>query len=450
MFGADQGSIKEPFPAGLRVLIVDDDPTSLLILERLLLACHYQGSFDIVMSDLYMPGIDGLQLLEIIRSEMDLPVIMMSIEDRKDIVMKIIIKGACDYLIKPIRMEEIRVIWQHVVRKRRNNISKSYMFSKFLDCVGSDQEDDHHSNFETNIHGDSAFSGNKENNQSSKGKKDEKDDNKDVLVVSKKKPRMIWTTELHDQFVAVVNHMGLKNAVPKKILELMNVPGLTRENVASHLQKYRLHLRMKNENKQMKSRMGVAPMHFQNAVQYPSCLGDTISKQIESQSSVVFSESEAPNLDEQISRYNQRLTSQQIFETGRQQSWYHHGTAEQVMNHLPSTTHAQPVQGMNEDGSVLLLERLLQSSAGIVERSNELAINGMLSPDNYATMRSLVDQHEVEDEIEIEDVQNGSDFDVNGRDFDYAFCSIYDQPMFIVEQHSHEDGLQLLTSSQQS
>lgn len=25
-------------------------------------------------------------------------------------------------------------------------------------------------------------------------------------------------------------------AVPKKILELMNVPGLTRENVASHLQ----------------------------------------------------------------------------------------------------------------------------------------------------------------------------------------------------------------------
>lgn len=36
---------------------------------------------------------------------------------------------------------------------------------------------------------------------------------------------------------------GLKNAVPKSILSLMNVDGMTRENVASHLQKYRLYLR---------------------------------------------------------------------------------------------------------------------------------------------------------------------------------------------------------------
>ncbi|KAI8008889.1 putative two-component response regulator ARR21 [Camellia lanceoleosa] len=36
-------------------------------------------------------------------------------------------------------------------------------------------------------------------------------------------------------------------AVPKKILELMNVPGLTRENVASHLQKYRIFLKRVSE-----------------------------------------------------------------------------------------------------------------------------------------------------------------------------------------------------------
>ena len=36
---------------------------------------------------------------------------------------------------------------------------------------------------------------------------------------------------------------GVKHAVPKTILQLMNVEGMTRENVASHLQKYRLYLK---------------------------------------------------------------------------------------------------------------------------------------------------------------------------------------------------------------
>ena len=35
----------------------------------------------------------------------------------------------------------------------------------------------------------------------------------------------------------------MENAVPKVILKMMNVDGMTRENVASHLQKYRLHLK---------------------------------------------------------------------------------------------------------------------------------------------------------------------------------------------------------------
>ncbi|KAL4335458.1 hypothetical protein GQ457_07G034840 [Hibiscus cannabinus] len=58
-----------------------------------------------------------------------------------------------------------------------------------------------------------------------------------------KRCRLVWTPQLHKRFVDVVAHLGIKNAVPKTIMQLMNVEGLTRENVASHLQKYRLYLK---------------------------------------------------------------------------------------------------------------------------------------------------------------------------------------------------------------
>lgn len=58
-----------------------------------------------------------------------------------------------------------------------------------------------------------------------------------------KRPRLVWTPQLHKRFVDAVAHLGIKNAVPKTIMQLMNVEGLTRENVASHLQKYRLYLK---------------------------------------------------------------------------------------------------------------------------------------------------------------------------------------------------------------
>eukprot|EP00178_Gracilaria_changii_P023933 TRINITY_DN722_c0_g1_i1.p1 TRINITY_DN722_c0_g1~~TRINITY_DN722_c0_g1_i1.p1 ORF type:complete len:461 (-),score=43.93 TRINITY_DN722_c0_g1_i1:2247-3629(-) len=62
-----------------------------------------------------------------------------------------------------------------------------------------------------------------------------------------KKRRLQWTPELHAKFVRAVNQYGIDEAVPKLLLRAMNVPGLTRENVASHLQKYRENLRKKKQ-----------------------------------------------------------------------------------------------------------------------------------------------------------------------------------------------------------
>lgn len=125
------------FPAGLRVLVVDDDPLCLRIVEKMLKRCQYEVTtftrgadalktlrerrhdFDIVLSDVHMPDMDGFKLLEHIALELDVPVMMMSANCATDVVLRGIIHGAVDYLLKPVRIEELRNIWQHVVRKKR-------------------------------------------------------------------------------------------------------------------------------------------------------------------------------------------------------------------------------------------------------------------------------------------------------------------------------------------
>ncbi|KAG4206329.1 hypothetical protein ERO13_A03G002500v2 [Gossypium hirsutum] len=60
---------------------------------------------------------------------------------------------------------------------------------------------------------------------------------------NRKKLKVYWTPELHKKFVQAVDQLGIDQAIPSRILELMKVEGLTRHNVASHLQKYRMQRR---------------------------------------------------------------------------------------------------------------------------------------------------------------------------------------------------------------
>ncbi|GAA0156200.1 hypothetical protein LIER_13745 [Lithospermum erythrorhizon] len=60
---------------------------------------------------------------------------------------------------------------------------------------------------------------------------------------NRKKLKVEWTPELHKKFIHAVEQLGVDHAIPSRILELMKVEGLTRHNVASHLQKYRMQRR---------------------------------------------------------------------------------------------------------------------------------------------------------------------------------------------------------------
>ncbi|XP_052210266.1 two-component response regulator ARR12-like [Diospyros lotus] len=247
----------DQFPVGMRVLAVDDDPICLRLLETLLRKCQYhvtttsqaitalkllrenKNKFDLVISDVQMPDMDGFKLLELVGLEMDLPVIMLSGNGDTKLVMNGIIHGACDYLLKPVRMEELKNIWQHVVRRKKfdsrdqNNSDKPLHESEGGQAIipAGDSE---------------------QNVKLNRKRKDQNEDEDEDRVNSgpnnedpstQKKPRVVWTVDLHHKFVAAVNHLGIDKAVPKRILDMMNVEKLTRENVASHLQKYRLYLK---------------------------------------------------------------------------------------------------------------------------------------------------------------------------------------------------------------
>lgn len=256
--GSDTG-VSDQFPVGLRVLVVDDDVICLKILEQMLRRCSYnvttcsqataalnllrerKGCFDVVLSDVHMPDMDGFKLLELVGLEMDLPVIMISADGRTNLVLRGIRHGACDYLIKPIREEQLKNIWQHVIRKKWNE-NKEHEHSGSVDDKDRQKRGGDDTDYASSVNegGDGILASHKKR----RNVKEEDDGELETDEPgSSKKPRVVWSVELHQQFVGAVNQLGIDKAVPKRILELMNVPGLTRENVASHLQKFRLYLR---------------------------------------------------------------------------------------------------------------------------------------------------------------------------------------------------------------
>ncbi len=106
------------------VLLVDDDEAVRTGLTRLLtrggsrvsaatdgkeaLAALAASSFDVICSDIHMPGLGGLALLRAIRErDLDVPVVLMSGDPTVDTVVEGMRYGAIDFLTKPIDPERL-------------------------------------------------------------------------------------------------------------------------------------------------------------------------------------------------------------------------------------------------------------------------------------------------------------------------------------------------------
>lgn len=106
-----------------KVLVVDDEPQITRVLRRSLAAHHYDVRTaadgvsgietlqdwhpDLVITDLQMPEMDGIQLCREIRKVSDIPIIVLSVRGEEKTKVEALDAGADDYVTKPFGIDEL-------------------------------------------------------------------------------------------------------------------------------------------------------------------------------------------------------------------------------------------------------------------------------------------------------------------------------------------------------
>nr|HEV7954655.1 sigma-54 dependent transcriptional regulator [Candidatus Acidoferrales bacterium] len=118
------------------LLVVDDDPNTLASLSRAFRLAGYEATvcdsavralelakserFDLIMSDVMMPGRDGLSLLEDLKNAgVATPVVMISGQASIEMAVRATRLGAVDFLEKPLSTEKLMVTVENVLKLSR-------------------------------------------------------------------------------------------------------------------------------------------------------------------------------------------------------------------------------------------------------------------------------------------------------------------------------------------
>lgn len=119
-----------------RILVLDDEPGMCLLLQSVLgdagykvtahqkpdeaLRAFERDPFDLVISDVRMPKLTGVDVLQAVKSRSpDTPVILITAHGSTRTAVEAMRLGTSDYIIKPFKNEEIRLIVEGVMERRR-------------------------------------------------------------------------------------------------------------------------------------------------------------------------------------------------------------------------------------------------------------------------------------------------------------------------------------------
>lgn len=122
-----------------RILIVDDEPANVLLLERTLRKAGYSALWsvtdprramalyrevrpDLVILDVNMPEINGLELLVRLNEEIGtgtyLPVLVMTSDVQPEVKLDALTRGAKDFLIRPLDLNEVMLRVRNLIETR--------------------------------------------------------------------------------------------------------------------------------------------------------------------------------------------------------------------------------------------------------------------------------------------------------------------------------------------
>ncbi|UCC43939.1 MAG: sigma-54-dependent Fis family transcriptional regulator [Candidatus Zixiibacteriota bacterium] len=113
--------------AGQSVVTCTDPTKALALIEK--------HAFDIIITDLSMPEVSGMVLLEKGLAKEGTDVIMMTAYGSVDTAVEAMKKGAADYLIKPFSLDELELLVDRILRRQKD----SHLIKHYRDQIDADR-----------------------------------------------------------------------------------------------------------------------------------------------------------------------------------------------------------------------------------------------------------------------------------------------------------------------